>query len=322
MQMFISVVLLIYIVNDVFGKFCPDILGHFECPLNSTCTINECYFDGNVMVPNDCEQVKCSVNSRCYEGRCYPAIGLPCDRNVELSKYHFKSITSNCGQNGKCVNGRCVEDRCAEIICTENETCQDGKCSIITNNFCITHFDCGPLFKCHWNKCIPFRKQVSCNCDPGEICKQGHCIPESDCAHVTCETGSFCIQGKCQTAIGQDCTDTICQGDTICAAGKCILDPCTNRCPSEHACSEGQCRHLQGLLCHRECPKPYVCIDGRCTRNECFGKSCPPGQLCQNGFCIKVEGRLCNLAIRDCGEEFECIEHICHDRLINTTTLS
>ncbi|MCP9260347.1 hypothetical protein DINM_003709 [Dirofilaria immitis] len=310
--MLIFVVLLTYIVNDAFGKLCPDIFGHFECPLNSTCIDNECYFNNNIISPNDCEQVECSIDSRCYKGRCYPAINLPCDRNVELSQHRSKSITSNCGQKGKCVNGRCVEDRCAGIMCTEDEICRDGKCLVITNSFCITHFDCGPIFKCYQNKCIPFRKPIPCNCDPG-------------CAHVSCETGSFCLQGTCHSAIGQDCTRMACQGNTICVEGRCILDPCTNRCPSEHACREGQCRHLHGLLCLKECPKPYVCIDGLCIRNECFGKSCQPGEACQNGFCINVEKRLCSLAIRDCAEGFECIEGTCHDLLVievNTTTLS
>ncbi|KAM3720725.1 Tenascin-X [Dirofilaria immitis] len=221
---------------------------------------NECYFNNNIISPNDCEQVECSIDSRCYKGRCYPAINLPCDRNVELSQHRSKSITSNCGQKGKCVNGRCVEDRCAGIMCTEDEICRDGKCL-----------------------------------------------------------------GTCHSAIGQDCTRMACQGNTICVEGRCILDPCTNRCPSEHACREGQCRHLHGLLCLKECPKPYVCIDGLCIRNECFGKSCQPGEACQNGFCINVEKRLCSLAIRDCAEGFECIEGTCHDLLVievNTTTLS
>ncbi|EJW84125.1 hypothetical protein WUBG_04962, partial [Wuchereria bancrofti] len=142
------------------------------------------------------------------------------------------------------------------------------------------------------------------------------------CAHVSCQPGSFCLQGTCQSAIGQDCTSTVCQGDTICVEGQCILDPCTNRCPPDHVCREGQCRHLQGLLCYRECPKPYVCIGGRCTKNECFGKICQLGEMCQSGLCIKVEGRLCNLAIRDCAEEFECIGNTCRDLLLvkaNTT---
>ncbi|KAL3998611.1 hypothetical protein ACH3XW_15730 [Acanthocheilonema viteae] len=301
--MFLVLILFAYIVNDTFGVLCPPIFGQFECPLNFTCVTNECYTESNAIASYNCEEVKCNANFRCYKGRCYSIFGLSCDRNIELSEYKFRSITSNCGLKGKCINGRCVEDRCHGIECTENELCQDGKCLIVNNTFCITHFDCGPTFKCFQNKCISFRDPISCNCDPG-------------CTHVSCEMGSFCFKGTCQTAVGQDCTSTPCQGSTICVEGRCILNPCINRCPPDHACREGQCRHLEGLLCYEECPKPYVCIDGRCTRNECFGKSCQPGEICQFGLCIKVEGRLCSLAIRDCAEEFECIGGICHDLLV------
>ncbi|VDM20861.1 unnamed protein product [Wuchereria bancrofti] len=316
--MFTFLILLTYIVNDTFGKLCPPIFGQFECPLNFTCVINECYSDNNVTAPLDCEQVKCDATFRCYKGRCYSTTGLPCDRNVQLSEHQSKSITSNCGLKGRCINGRCAEDKCFGANCTTDELCGDGKCLTVSSTFCITHFDCGPTFKCYQNKCIPFkRNSISCNCDPGEVCQKGRC-----CAHVSCQPGSFCLQGTCQSAIGQDCTSTVCQGDTICVEGQCILDPCTNRCPPDHVCREGQCRHLQGLLCYRECPKPYVCIGGRCTKNECFGKICQLGEMCQSGLCIKVEGRLCNLAIRDCAEEFECIGNTCRDLLLvkaNTT---
>lgn len=53
-----------------------------------------------------------------------------------------------------------------------------------------------------------------------------------------------------------------------------------------------------------------------CDISECFEKSCQPGEVCQSGLCIKVEGRLCSLAIRDCAEEFECIGGSCHDLLL------
>ncbi|KAK6106037.1 hypothetical protein QQG55_22650 [Brugia pahangi] len=336
--MFTFLILLTYIVNDIFGKLCPPIFGQFKCPLNFTCVINECYSDNNVTAPLDCEQVKCDANFRCYKGRCYPTTGLPCDRNVQLSEHQSKSITSNCGLKGRCINGRCAEDKCFGANCTKDELCGDGKCLTVSSTFCITHFDCGPTFKCYQNKCIPFkRNSISCNCDPGEVCQKGRC------AHVSCQPGSFCLQGTCQSAIGQDCTSTACQGGTICVEGRCILDPCTNRCPPDHVCREGQCRHLQGLLCYRECPKPYVCISGRCTKNgnsvlarldvknyansdeeknlltnisECFGKICQLGEMCQSGLCIKVEGRLCSLAIRDCAEEFECIGNTCRDLLV------
>uniref|UniRef100_A0A915PFY7 Uncharacterized protein n=1 Tax=Setaria digitata TaxID=48799 RepID=A0A915PFY7_9BILA len=311
--MLIFVAFLTYILNATFGKRCPPIFGQFECPLNYTCTIDDCYSTNNAVAPNDCKQVKCSTNSRCYKGRCYPTPGLPCNRNIELSENQFKSITSNCGLNGKCVNGRCVEDRCLGVRCTENEICRDGRCLVVTNNFCITHFDCGPIFKCRLNKCVPLRKPVPCNCDPSEVCQYGQCIQEPSCSHVSCAKGSFCLKGVCQTAVGRDCTTTACEGGTICVEGKCILDPCTNRCPSDHTCREGQCRHLQGLQCYTECPTPYACIDGFCTRNECSGKSCKAGEVCQNGLCIKIEGRLCSLAIRDCAEQFECIDGICRD---------
>ncbi|VDK31139.1 unnamed protein product [Gongylonema pulchrum] len=247
------------------------------------------------------------------DGRCYPAAGLPCDRNVQLSDTEFKSVTSNCGLKGKCVNGRCVEDRCTDVTCTENEICRDGACWSVTDSFCITHFDCGPIFECHENKCVPLKRPLSCNCDPGEVCQQGTCFPDPKCAHVSCSTGSFCVDGTCQTAVGRDCINSACEGGTICVNGRCILDPCTNRCPPDHACREGQCRLLQGLQCHVECPKPYVCVDGRCTKNACFGKSCQIGETCENGICIKVEGRLCSLAVRDCAEHFECFSGTCQD---------
>uniref|UniRef100_A0A0R3RI45 EB domain-containing protein n=1 Tax=Elaeophora elaphi TaxID=1147741 RepID=A0A0R3RI45_9BILA len=323
-----------YIVDDTGGTLCPPVFGQFECPLNFSCITNECYSASNATAPYDCKTVKCSPNSRCYKGRCYPAVGLPCDRNVALSEHLSKSITSNCGLKGTCINGRCVEDRCLGTNCTEDEICQDGKCLVVTNTFCITHFDCGPRLKCLQNKCTPFRDPIPCNCDPGEVCQQGHCIPEpnmfspylgyifSGCAHVSCEIDSFCLKGECQAAIGQNCTSASCQGSTICVKGRCILDPCVNHCPPEHACREGQCRHLQGLMCFGECPKPYFCINGRCTRNECLGKSCQPGEMCQSGLCIKVEGSLCSLAIRDCAEEFECIGGTCHDMLVTKDTTS
>lgn len=50
--------------------------------------------------------------------------------------------------------------------------------------------------------------------------------------------------------------------------------------------------------------------------SDCLGKSCQPGEVCQSGLCIKVEGRFCSLAIRDCAEEFECIKNTCHDQLV------
>lgn len=65
--MFTLLILLAYIVNDTIGKLCPVIFGQFECPLNFTCIINECYSDDNIIAPNNCEQVKCNTNSRCYK---------------------------------------------------------------------------------------------------------------------------------------------------------------------------------------------------------------------------------------------------------------
>ena len=39
---------------------------------------------------------------------------------------------------------------------------------------------------------------------------------------------------------------------------------------------------------------------------ECRRKVCQIGERCENGLCIRVEGSLCSLDVRDCGEEFEC----------------
>lgn len=89
----------------------------------------------------------------------------------------------------------------------------------------------------------------------------------SECAHVTCTNGSFCFDGSCVSAIGRDCLQETCLGGTVCINGRCSLDPCISRCPVDHDCREGHCRHLQGLPCVNECPYPYECVDGRCTRN-------------------------------------------------------
>lgn len=78
--------------------------------------------------------------------------------------------------------------------------------------------------------------------------------------------------------------------------------------------------NVESYANNNEVKKKFVLIN----ISECFGKSCQLGEICQSGLCIKVERRLCNLAIRDCGEEFECIEGICHDLLVAeaNTTLS
>ncbi|VDN03481.1 unnamed protein product [Thelazia callipaeda] len=313
--------ILLSILLVYFLELCPSLFGRFECPLNYTCKANECYSSTNQTAPNDCKQVKCDSSSRFLcQGRCYEAKGLPCNRNVEVSKNHFKSVNSFCGLNGKCVNGRCVEDKCLGITCRTDEMCRDGICATVTNTFCISSFDCGPLFECNGSRCVPLEKSLPCKCNPGELCQQRQCIQNPGCSHITCKKGMSCVQGICQSNIGRDCTYSSCEEGTICVEGRCVLDPCIDRCPSDHICREGQCRHIQGLPCHIECPETYVCVDGRCTKDGCYGNSCQIGEACENGFCIRVEGRLCSLAVRECAEHFDCISGTCHDMFSPNST--
>uniref|UniRef100_A0A0N5AIG1 Tenascin-X n=1 Tax=Syphacia muris TaxID=451379 RepID=A0A0N5AIG1_9BILA len=311
---------------------CPPIFGAYECPTNYKCINSTCVSaDTKQLASEDCNLVSCPPNSRCYKGRCYEAKGLPCDRNVITTKLSAKSISSDCGQNGKCLNGRCVEDsthshydlmislnikECVGVSCKEDELCRDGKCEGMSNKFCLTDFDCGPNLDCVSNKCVYFRKGLQCNCDPEETCKNGQCIPNPKCAQISCEEGMRCSDGVCVSAIGDDCAEQPCPRGTVCVRGKCALDQCrSNQCPVDHACRRGQCRHLQGMLCESECPSPYECINGLCTRNECALKVCQIGETCENGFCFRIEGRFCTSAVRDCAAEFECQSNQCRDKL-------
>uniref|UniRef100_A0A9J2P4T8 TIL domain-containing protein n=1 Tax=Ascaris lumbricoides TaxID=6252 RepID=A0A9J2P4T8_ASCLU len=294
---------------------CPIIIGGFECPEGYKCVDNQCFSSSGQLATSDCTAVSCPSMTRCFKGRCYSTVGLTCNRNVFVSNSTAKSILSECGNKGKCVNGRCVEDRCMGVSCKETELCRDGLCTQLAGTFCFSHFDCGPALECIANRCTVIAVPIDCNCDPGEVCQQGKCIPDSSNSCLCFICNMYADEGACVSVIGRDCSQDPCEGGTICVQGRCSLDPCLNRCPVDHGCRFGECRHLQGILCDNHCPHPYECIDGRCTRNDCAHKVCQLGETCENGFCIKVEERFCTLAIRDCGEHFECDLNKCRDKL-------
>ncbi|KHN74344.1 Teneurin-2 [Toxocara canis] len=305
-------------LHSVLCERCPIIIGDFECPVGYKCVDNQCSSPDGQLGSADCKKVNCPSMTRCFKGRCYSTTGLTCNRNVLLDSSTAESIISNCGDKGKCINGRCVEDRCMDVSCKETEICRDGVCVQMAGAFCLFHFDCGPSLECIGNRCAPTDLPIECNCDPGEFCQQGKCFPDRSCAHVVCSQGSLCTNGACAPVVGRECSQEACEGGTVCVNGHCVLDPCTNRCPADHECRLGECRHLQGISCHNQCPHPYECIDGRCTRNDCARKVCKVGEACENGLCVKVEDRFCTLAIRDCGERFECESNKCHDKLLQT----
>lgn len=53
------------------------------------------------------------------------------------------------------------------------------------------------------------------------------------------------------------------------------------------------------------------------TYIDCMRKVCQLGEVCDGGGCVRVVGRLCTLALRDCGEAFECMNGVCVDRIID-----
>lgn len=82
-----------------------------------------------------------------------------------------------------------------------------------------------------------------------------------------CEPGFACSNGVCLPMLGADCSQTPCPQGLLCKRGVCVEDACRDRCPVDHACIAGECRHLQGLLCRESCPAPFECLNGQCARN-------------------------------------------------------
>ncbi|VDM42793.1 unnamed protein product [Toxocara canis] len=248
---------------------------------------------------------ECPVGYKCVDNQCSSPDG-------QLGSADCKKV--NCPSMTRCFKGRCYST--TGLTCNRNVLLDSSTAESIISN-------CGDKGKCINGRCV-----------------------EDSCAHVVCSQGSLCTNGACAPVVGRECSQEACEGGTVCVNGHCVLDPCTNRCPADHECRLGECRHLQGISCHNQCPHPYECIDGRCTRNGChflqhiiwqtdllilvtaafaffnFGncarKVCKVGEACENGLCVKVEDRFCTLAIRDCGERFECESNKCHDKLLQT----
>uniref|UniRef100_A0A1I7ZW66 EB domain-containing protein n=1 Tax=Steinernema glaseri TaxID=37863 RepID=A0A1I7ZW66_9BILA len=310
-------VFLLFLLCSLAGaERCPPIFGDSECPLGLVCTDGKCTGEG---ASENCDVLTCPENMRCFNGRCYPTENLPCNRNVLVGENAARSIVSDCGIHGKCVNGRCVLDRCAGVSCGLQELCLDGVCTNMTDRFCLSSFDCGPTFDCVANKCQDsgVLSRPICSCDPDQVCgADGTCAPRPKCSRVFCGPGAVCVDGFCSSTEALACSrDDECGAERVCRSGTCAPDLCVGkRCPPDHQCREGECRLLQGLLCHGECPAPFECVSGRCARNECARKVCQLGETC-DGFCQRVEGRFCSLAIRDCGEGFACENNACRDQL-------
>uniref|UniRef100_A0AC35FTF7 Uncharacterized protein n=1 Tax=Panagrolaimus sp. PS1159 TaxID=55785 RepID=A0AC35FTF7_9BILA len=346
-MLFTSLIFGILIVF-VFAEKCPPIFGEFECPKDFKCVFGVCKNDKDEIPLNDCTKITCELDSHCINGKCLPIEGLPCGRNVLVAENTARAIVSDCGWRGKCINGRCTIDKCFEKLCNEDETCRDGTCTRLLGAFCWSNFDCGPLYRCQSNRCITQQESALAaaaaisqsssprpRCDPGEIFKDHKCQKQEGCEKLVCDIGESCLDGVC-VPLAIDCRTEACPKGMICAAaseacpkgmicaaasGLCALDPCVQRgCPSDHACLLGECRPLQGMICHEHCPVPFECVNGICVRNECRRKVCQIGERCDGGLCIRVEGAFCSLAIRDCGEEFECQENggapkICRDKI-------
>ncbi|KAI6182048.1 hypothetical protein M3Y97_00338200 [Aphelenchoides bicaudatus] len=316
----------IVFVRLVISDRCPPLFGEIECPLKFKCELNICKNEQGLLPPPDCTQISCGPNARCYMGNCYPVEGLPCGRNVLVAENTARSITSNCGRTGKCINGRCIIDRCAEVLCNENELCREGKCVRMVDAFCFSAFDCGPGsgMECRGNRCVVENNALTgaeglskVDCNPGELFIGQDCVKQRGCEEIVCEPKFSCINGACLLMTGSDCVNTPCPEGLVCRKGVCAEDPCHNRCPQDHACLNGSCRHIQGMFCHNdeECTDPYVCLNGQCVRNECSRKVCQIGERCENGICIRVEGNLCTNPIRDCGEAFDCNKSACRDKI-------
>uniref|UniRef100_A0A1I7XNQ7 Tenascin-like n=1 Tax=Heterorhabditis bacteriophora TaxID=37862 RepID=A0A1I7XNQ7_HETBA len=299
---------------------CPPVFGDFECPQGYSCRERQCY-DGNNSTSSICENdVECSDGTVCIEGKCYPLATIKCNRHVLTAEGQARSIVSDCGKRGKCVNGNCALDRCLGVSCTEGELCREGECVRVVDSFCIGHADCGPTMECRNNKCFIKNLEPICNCQPQEICHHGQCYPNTQCTSVYCGQGSYCVEGHCVNAIGVDCHEDTCHGGTVCVNGVCVVNPCPHRCPADQDCRLGECRLMEGLPCIGECKGPYECVDGRCRRNDCLRRVCQLGDSCEGGACVRVVGRFCTWAPRDCGHSFACHENKCVDLLTSSTT--
>ncbi|CAD5206363.1 unnamed protein product [Bursaphelenchus okinawaensis] len=302
---------------------CPPLFGETECPLKYKCEISTCKDEKGVPAPPDCSKITCGPDARCFEGRCWPVEGLPCGRNVLVAENTARSITSSCGRRGICLNGRCSIDKCAEVLCNEGELCRDGKCTKLVGSFCLTVFDCGPEpgMECLRNQCVRTDPLVGAeglakiDCDPDETLQGHECVKKRSCEEIVCEAGFACSNGACLPMLGADCSQSTCPRGLLCKKNVCVEDTCKDKCPVEHACINGECRHLQGILCRETCPSPFACINGQCVKNECARKVCQLGERCENGICIRIEGNLCSNPMRDCGESFDCYKSACRDKI-------
>uniref|UniRef100_A0A1I7RKW0 EB domain-containing protein n=1 Tax=Bursaphelenchus xylophilus TaxID=6326 RepID=A0A1I7RKW0_BURXY len=302
---------------------CPPIFGETECPLKYKCELSTCKDEKGVPPPPDCSKITCGPDARCFEGRCWPVEGLPCGRNVLVAENTARSIISSCGRRGVCLNGRCTIDKCAEVLCNDGELCRDGKCVKIMGSFCLSVFDCGPDLgmECTRNQCVRSDAMVGAeglskiDCDPDESFSGHECVKKRGCEEIVCESGFSCSNGACVPMLGADCSQNKCPQGLVCKKNICVEDQCKDKCPHEHACVNGECRHLQGVLCRETCPQPFLCINGQCAKNECARKVCQLGERCENGLCIRIEGNLCSNPMRDCGESFDCFKSACRDKI-------
>ncbi|CAI4226777.1 unnamed protein product [Auanema sp. JU1783] len=309
------ILLSVLFLTPATSERCPPIFGDYECPQLFECKEGQC-IDKDLTPSTACSSdVICPSGTVCAEGRCYSQNVIKCNRHVLVAEGKAKSLVSDCGVKGKCVNGQCVLDRCKDVLCEDGEICRDGMCIKILDNFCIGHAECGPSLDCLNNKCQLKKAEAICNCQPYEICHHGQCFANNQCLSVFCEPGTYCVEGQCVNAVGSDCSEESCHGGAVCINNVCAHDPCKSSCPAEQDCRLGQCRYMEGIACQSECKGPYECIDGRCRRNDCSKKVCQLGEACENGSCVRVVGRFCTFAARDCGHAFACIENKCVDLL-------
>lgn len=123
--------------------------------------------------------------------------------------------------------------------------------------FCLSVFDCGPNttgMECKNNRCV--KDGIGMNaeglskvdCNPGELFLGQDCVKQRGCEEIVCEPKFSCLNGVCLPMQGSDCTNSPCPEGLVCKDNVCKEDPCHNRCPQEHACLNGSCRHIQGLF--------------------------------------------------------------------------
>ena len=246
---------------------------------------------------------------------------------------------------------------CFEKLCSDDEICRDGTCTKILGAFCWTNFDCGKQRRCQTNQCVNDPDALADSlseprCDPGEIFKDHKCQKNEGCSNIVCDIGETCVDSVC-VPLALDCKTEKCPRGMICKEGLCVIDPCAQRgCPAEHACLLGECRLIQGMICQESCPDPFLCHNGLCVKNgeldysykrrisneliwettriyfpsngwsanlECRRKACQIGERCENGICIRIEGKFCTLAAKDCGEAFQCVNGQCKDTITPIT---